>query len=129
MAARSTISAGGTAPGKPGGDLQKVVPCITNPNPPELPHEVLIPMYDAAACLAAGCNGHGPYPILGFATFRVTGYSFNGNNYAGTLGKKCPDEKDRGKYCIHGDFIRFTTSNGTPGPSTDFGVYQIYLSD
>jgi hypothetical protein len=95
-------------------DLQKQVPCITNPTTPALPHDVLIPMYDAAACQAADCKGNGPYPIEGFAMFRVTGYSFNGNNYAGSLGKKCPD-KDRGKYCIQGDFIKYVTSIGTPG--------------
>lgn len=121
-----TISAGGTAPGDPGGDVQKQVPCITNPTAPALPHDILIPMYDAAACQASGCKGRGPYPILGFAMFRVTGYSFNGNKYDGTLPKKCPDES-RGKYCIRGDFIRFTTSQGTPGPSTDFGTYGVYL--
>jgi Flp pilus assembly protein TadG len=117
------ISAAGDAPGDPGGDLQKIVPCVS-----PLPQSVLIPMYDSAACQAAGCNGQGPYPILGFATFEVTGYSFNGNNYAGSLGKQCPD-KDRGKYCIRGDFIKFTTSNGSPGPSTDFGSSLVYLSD
>jgi Flp pilus assembly protein TadG len=121
-----TISAGGTVPGDPGGDLQKQVPCITNPTAPPLPHDILIPMYDAAACQAAGCKGHGPYPILGFAMFHVTGYSFNGNKYDGTLAKKCPDET-RGKYCLRGDFIRFTTQQGTPGTSTDFGLYQVYL--
>ena len=121
------VSAGGTVPGKPGADLQKQVPCITNPNGPALPHDVLIPMYDAAACQAAGCNGKGPYPIVGFAMFRVTGYSFNGNFFAGTLGRHCPDRNNRGRYCIQGDFIKYTTSQGTPGPSTDFGTYQIYL--
>jgi hypothetical protein len=123
-----TVSAGGTAPGDPGGDIHKVVPCITNPTAPYLPHDVLIPMYDADACQAAGCKGKGPYPIVGFAMFRVTGYSFNGNNYDGTLAKSCPEEKDRGKYCIRGDFFRFVSSQGTPGPSTDFGLKQVYLS-
>ncbi len=123
------ISAGGTAPGQPGGALQKQVPCITNPSAPSLPHTVLIPMYNAAACQAAGCKGKGPYPILGFAMLKVSGYSFNGNNYDGTLGKKCPDDNNRGKYCIRGTFIRFTTSQGTPGPSTDFGAYQVALTD
>jgi Flp pilus assembly protein TadG len=122
-----TVSAGGTVAGDPGGDLMKQVPCITNPTAPALPHDVLIPMYDAAACQAAGCNGHGPYPIVGFAEFSVTGYSFNGNNYAGTLGNKCPDQT-RGKYCIRGDFFRFVTSQGSPGPSTDFGTYNVYLT-
>ena len=121
-----TVSASGTVAGDPGGDLQKQIPCITNPTSPELPHDVLIPMYDAAACQSSGCNGHGPYPILGFAMFHVTGYSFNGNKYDGTLGNKCPDPS-RGKYCIRGDFIRFVASQGTPGTSTDFGVTQVYL--
>ena len=121
-----TVSAGGTVPGDPGADLKKQVPCITNPSPPALPHDVLIPMYDAAAC-AGTCKGHGPYPIQGFAMFHVTGYSFNGAANDGTLGKKCPDES-RGKYCIRGDFIRFVTSQGTPGPSTDFGIQQVFLS-
>src|SRR5262245_1156986 len=71
-----TVSAAGTVPGDPGGDLNKQVDCITNPTAPKLPHDVLIPMYDAAAC-AGTCKGHGPYPILGFAAFHVTGYSFN----------------------------------------------------
>ncbi len=122
-----TVSAAGTVPGDPGGDVMKQIPCITNPTAPPLPYDVLIPIYDAAACEAAGCNGHGPYPILGFAMFHVTGYSFNGNSYDGMLGKKCPDQT-RGKYCIQGDFIRFVTSQGTPGPSTDFGTTQVYLS-
>ena len=121
------ISAGGYADGQPGGALQTVVPCITNPSAPALPHDVLIPIYDSAQCQSAGCNGQGPYLILGFGAFRVTGYSFNGIYYAGTLGKKCPDTT-RGKYCIRGDFIKFTTSLGSPGSSTDFGVTQVYLS-
>lgn len=118
------VSANGTAPGQPGvGQLHKILNCIT-----PLPHDVLIPMYDAAACQSSGCKGNGLYPILGFASFRITGYSFNGNNYAGTLGKKCPEDKDRGKYCIRGDYIKFTTYQGTPGSSTDFGTTQVYLS-
>ena len=82
-----TVSAGGTVAGDPGGDLSKQIPCITNPSAPYLPHDILIPMYDAAACQAADCNGNGPYPILGFAMFHVTGYSFNGNNYAEPSGR------------------------------------------
>ena len=125
-----TAIAGGFVPGDPGGDVHKQVPCITNPDPaqPDLPYSVLIPIYDSDACKAAGCNGHGPYKILGFAMFKVTGYSFNGNAYDGTLGKKCPDDKDRGKYCLRGDFIRFVISQGTPGTSTDFGAFRVYLA-
>ena len=121
------ISAGSYAPGQPGGALQTLVPCLTNSSPPALPHDVLIPIYDSAQCQSAGCNGQGPYLIVGFGAFRVTGYSLNGNNYAGTLGRNCPD-LTRGRYCLSGDFIRYTTSLGTPGSSTDFGVTQIYLS-
>lgn len=121
------ISAGGMAPGDPGADLQKQVPCLTNPTTPYLPHDVLIPMYDATACQATDCKGNGSYPILGFAIFRVTGYSLNGNNYAGSLGKQCPDPT-RGRYCLQGDFTPGTTPGGTPGPSTNFGVTKISLS-
>lgn len=121
-----TISAGGTADGDPGADLQKQVACITNPTAPKLPHDILIALYDAAACQASGCKGNGDYPVLGFAALHVTGYSFNGNAYDGTLAKKCPDET-RGKYCIRGDFIRFVTAQGSPGPSTNFGVVQVHL--
>ena len=123
------ITAGGTVAGVPGGGgLQNKVECLTNP-PPEaaLPRTVLIPIYSVAACQAIGCKGKGPYLILGFAAIEVTGYSFNGNVYGGTLGKKCPDDKDRGKYCIRGTFKEFTTSQGTPGPSADYGVTQVYL--
>ncbi len=110
------------------GGLQNKVACLTNPPPAApLPRTVLIPIYSASACQAIGCKGKGPYLILGFAALEVTGYSLNGNVYDGTLGKKCPDEKDRGKYCIRGTFVEFTTSQGTPGPSTDFGVTQVYL--
>jgi Flp pilus assembly protein TadG len=123
------ISAGGTVDGVTGvGGLQNKVACLTNPPPATaLPHTVLIPIYSTSACQAIDCKGKGPYLILGFAALKVTGYSLNGNVYDGSLGKKCPDEKDRGKYCIRGTFIKFTTSRGTPGPSTDFGVSQVFL--
>jgi hypothetical protein len=98
----------------------KEIPCIT-----PLPKDILVPMYNASACTGT-CNGHGPYPIMGFAMFHLTGYSFNGNKSGGTLGNKCPDTT-RGKYCIRGDFIQFVTSQGSPGPSTDFGTKQVYL--
>ncbi|HUS41915.1 MAG TPA: TadE/TadG family type IV pilus assembly protein [Ilumatobacteraceae bacterium] len=125
-----TITAGNLAPGKTGGDLQKDVPCITDPNgPPALPYPVLIPIYNAQACADAGCKGKGPYLIKGFALLNVTGYSFNGNAYDGSLDKKCPDDRNRGKYCIRGTYENWVTTRGTPGPSEDFGVSQVYLSD
>lgn len=125
-----TITAGELAPGKTGGDLQKDVPCITDPNgPPALPYPVLIPIYNVQACADAGCKGKGPYKIDGFALLNITGYSFNGNAYDGSLDKKCPEDKDRGKYCIRGVFKKYVTSKGTPGNSQNFGVTQVYLSD
>lgn len=120
------ITAGGTAQGQPGAALNQLEPCIISPTGPALPHTVLIPMYDSAACSASGCTGNDAYPIVGFAAFTIFGYSFNGNVYGGTLGKNCPD-KERGRFCLSGDFVEFTTSQGTPGPSTDFGVTQVYL--
>jgi Flp pilus assembly protein TadG len=124
-----TVSAGGTVEGQPGGgELHKVIPCVT-----PLPQQVLIPMYDSVACqadLSACKGGNGAYPIIGFAMFTITGYSFNGNVYSGSLGKDCPfisKKGDRGMYCIRGDFIEFVTSQGSPGPSTDFGTYNVYL--
>jgi Flp pilus assembly protein TadG len=120
------ITAGGTAQGQPGAALQKLIPCITNPTGDPLPHVILIPLYDATACQATGCKGNGMYPIRGFAGFKVTGYSFNGNNFAGTLGRNCPDTS-RGRYCLRGDFVPDITSDGTLGPSTDFGVSKVYL--
>lgn len=122
------VDAGGTVAGVPGvGGLQNKVGCLTNSSAPALPHTVLVPIYSAADCQATGCKGKGPYLILGFAALEVTGYSFNGNVDGGTLDKKCPDDKDRGKYCIQGKYVDWVTSQGTPGSSTDFGVSQIYL--
>jgi hypothetical protein len=122
------ISANDTAPGQEGvGVLDKVISngCLT-----PLPRVVLFPMYDSVECEATGCEAKGPYPIVGFAAFNVTGYSFNGKNFAGELGRFCPEWKDRGQYCIQGDFIEFTTSNGSSGSgSTDFGASLVYLSD
>lgn len=115
------ITAGGDADGKSGGDLNNAVPCIT-----PLPLDILIPLYDASACTE--CNGNGSYPIAGFAMFRLTGYSFNGVFFDGTLGKKCPDNDPQSK-CLRGDFIKYTTSQGGPGPSTNFGLTTVYLSD
>lgn len=122
------ITAGGTAPGQPGAALNKLVPCITNPDPTQsaLPYTILIPLYDAEECRDTGCKGNGQYPIRGFAAFTITGYSFNGNNYDGTLGKNCPDPS-RGKYCMSGLYVNFVTSQGTAGPSEDFGVTRVYL--
>ena len=115
-----TLNADGSVDGEPGGDLQKVVPCIT-----PLPADRLVPIYDVTAISKANRdNGQGPYPILGFAVFHITGYSFNGSANAGTLDKNCPPRpaSRAPKYCIRGDFIQFVTRGHRPGPSPNFGV-------
>jgi hypothetical protein len=119
-----------TSSGNPGNKLKaQLVPCL------EPMREVLIPIYDTQACEAANCKakGNGAYSILGFAMFRVTGYSFGGNSYAGELGKDCPDQQPGvGQLnCISGDFLEFLAVEGTAGPldpNADFGVYRVYLS-
>ena len=71
--------------------MKKKVPCITNATSPLLPRDVLVPIYDQSVLSKADHdNGQGPYHILGFAAFDVTGYSFNGSAYGGSLGKDCP---------------------------------------
>jgi len=121
-----TVTAGSSYPGDPGADLQKIVPCITNPDG-SLGRTVLIPLYNAAACAAADCTGKGPYLMLGFAAFKITGYRLNGNNVVGFDGKQCPDQ-DRGRYCLKGDFVTYTTEGGAPGDGGDYGVTVVYLS-
>lgn len=117
-----------TASGNPGNKLKaQLVPCI------EPMRELLIPIYDTQACEAADCKGNGTYSILGFAMFRVTGYSFGGNSYAGALDKDCPDQQPGiGQLnCISGDFLKFLPAEGAAGPldpDADFGVYKVYLS-
>ena len=122
-----TITAALTASGKPGNDVFKVIPCITNPDPTKsaLPYDVLIPVYNDAACPDKFCQGNGDYPIAGFAAFHITGYSF-GPRSDGTLGRNSCD-RDIGKNCIRGDFIRFLVPKGTTGDAPDFGAYKVYL--
>jgi hypothetical protein len=126
------------AGGDPGGDLKKQIPCVTNTTGSPLPHDVLVPIYDVSILTKANHdNGQGPYHILGFAEFHVTGYSFNGaGSSAGSLSGGCPprppDPLNPGakdpKYCIRGDFIRMLAPGDTvPGPGQDFGVTKVYL--
>jgi Flp pilus assembly protein TadG len=92
--------------------------------------DVFVPIYGAYSHVGSTFN----YTIIGYATFRMRGYEFNGApGDAGTLdgggaSRNCPNIGPGNEYCLHGDFIRFTTSQGTPGPSTDFGTKQVFLS-
>jgi Flp pilus assembly protein TadG len=115
------IAVPGMASGEPGNAFRDIIRCM-----PTLPADVLIPMFDDTKCPAKDCQGNKQYPIVGFAVFRLTGYSFQQGS-AGSLGKNSCD-KTIGKNCIQGDFMKTTTSQGTPGPSTNFGVTKIYLS-
>jgi Flp pilus assembly protein TadG len=117
------ISSSSTAPGKPGNDLLKAIPCITNPSDPVLPREIMIPIFNDEECPEGGCQGNGEYPIMGFAVFNLTGYSFGPRS--GGLPLEC--DKSIGKNCIRGFFIETTTTQGTPGSSTKFGVTKVYL--
>jgi len=118
-----TFSSGTTVQGQPGNSFNGFPGCIGS-----LPSNVLVPIYDSNQCAPNRCKGNGQYTLIGFAEFRLTGYSFNGNVFAGTLDKKCPDQQGNlGKNCIRGDFIKFVTSQGTPGPSTNFGLVQVSL--
>lgn len=128
-----TLTAGTTAPatvdGVTGNALNKIVPCITKATEPALPKDVIIAIYDSVAC-ADLCTGKGPYPVTGFAMFRVTGYSFNGSNFGGTgMTKTCPNDKTLGRNCLRGTFRRAVISIGPTGPSTNYGLVKPYLTD
>jgi hypothetical protein len=90
---------------------------------PLLGKEVLVPIFGGFV----GNGSQATYTMVGYAAFKLTGYSFNGTDYGGTLGKKCPLDKTRGNYCIEGDFVRFSTQQGTIGSGTDFGAYTVNL--
>ena len=85
--------------------------------------EIVIPIYNSYTL-----NGHNAtYTILGYATFKLTGYSFNGRDFGGTgMAKRCP-LGNGSTSCIRGDFVRFSTQQGTLGPSPDMGAYKVYL--
>lgn len=126
----SLITALLTSSGKPGNDLFKVIPCITNPAGPALPHDLLIPIYDHTKCPDQFCQGNGDYPIVGFASFHITGYSFQSggpSSSAGTLRSPAKCDNTVGKNCIRGNFEEIIEIKGRPGPSGDFGVSLVYL--
>jgi hypothetical protein len=111
-------SAGGTVPSQPGnaGNEGCVIPWLGS--------EIVVPIYRAYASSGSNAN----YTIAGYATFKLTGYSFNGGDFGGTgMQKKCP-LGNGSTSCIRGDFVRFSTQAGTPGPSPDFGTSIVYLS-
>ena len=75
------------------------------------------------SCRANHDNGQGPYPILGYADVRLTGYSFNGIANAGSVwhdrlpdsppGCPCETQKGRAEVLHRGDFIRFLSPGDT----------------
>ena len=113
------VSANSTVPGTTGVSSHGGEGCVIS----NLGQEIVVPIYDAYS----GSGSQATYTVAGFVTLKLTGYSFNGNDYAGTLPKKCPDEQTRGKYCIAGDFVRFSTQQGTIGAGDDFGSYTVNL--
>lgn len=123
------ISADGTVLGVKGaGGLQNKVDCLLNPPPADpFGRTVLIPIYNSEDCKLKCTPSSLPYLIKGFAALEVSGYSLNGKSYGGSLGKFCPDWKNRGNYCIEGVFVEFIPFEGEFGPSDDFGVSLVYL--
>lgn len=111
-------SADGTVSGQPGNS--GVEQCVI----PLLGKEILVPIYDAYS----GTGSNATYTILGYATFKLTGYSFNGNDFGGVgMQRNCP-LGNGSTSCIRGDFVSFTTQQGAGGPSPDMGSYVVYLS-
>ncbi len=105
--------------------------CVDSSSPPDcfLGTRVLVPVWDTANHIFPG-----NYPIIGYATFLLTGWSDNGNNAGGSLKKQCDASADGGvdehvnKPCIRGTFIEFVTQNGTPSPGPSFGTQIVHLS-
>jgi hypothetical protein len=122
------ITAGGTAPGSRQWAVSRtLVPCITNPELLlQLPRTVLIPIYgDSAACQALGCKGNGQYPIVGFAAFEVTGYSFNGNELRTGRYQTAPTPA---RQVAASEAASFGSSPwGTLGPAPTSVSPQVYL--
>jgi Putative Flp pilus-assembly TadE/G-like len=114
-----TTSVSNTVPGSNGASSHGAEGCVIA----LMGKEILVPIFQGFS----GSGSHADYTIVGYATIKLTGYSFNGNDNDG-LPKKCPEWKDRGNFCIQGDFVRFSTQAGTPGPSPDMGSYSVYLS-
>ena len=111
-------SAGGTVPSQPGnsGNESCVIPLLGK--------EIVVPIYNAYSGSGSGAT----YTIMGYATFKLTGYSFNGSDFDGLgMKKKCP-LGNGSTSCIRGDFVSFSTQQGTLGPSPDMGSYRVYLS-
>lgn len=118
--------------GQPGNALRpRLTPCFE-----PLPQPILIPMYDSGLCELSNCRvrGRGPYQVLGFAMFTVTGYAF-GPRGAGLLADGCPAQgPGMGQLsCIRGNFVRFLPPRtGSPvdcGEGCDFGAYKVYLDE
>lgn len=91
---------------------------------PYMGQEVLIPIYSAYTL--SGSNAS--YTIAGYAAFVLTGYSFNGADVGGAgMAMKCPLGIGSTS-CIRGYFVRYATSQGTPGSSANYGAMYISLA-
>jgi hypothetical protein len=113
-----TIVAGQNIPGTTGNNLLGTG-CTEASLNALLGTDVLIPVWDTAA----GTGSNATYHVLAYAIFRLTGWSTQGNNAAGTLKKQCdatadgdpvlPAAADKNKPCVRGVFKGFTTQTGT----------------
>jgi hypothetical protein len=112
-----TIAAGQYLPGTTGNNLNGTG-CSTASMNAMLNTDVLVPVWDSAT----GQGANAQYHILSYAVFHLTGWSTNGNNHGGTLGKQCDSSADGGTDehdntpCIRGVFKGFTTQSGSVVP-------------
>ena len=81
------VSANSTVPGTTGVSSHGGEGCVIS----NLGQEIVVPIYTRTSVAEANAT----YTVAGFVTLKLTGYSFNGNDYAGTLPKKCPDDDPR----------------------------------
>jgi Putative Flp pilus-assembly TadE/G-like len=112
-----TIAAGEYLPGTTGNNIIGTG-CSEASLNAMLNTDVLVPVWDSAT----GQGASAQYHILAYAVFHLTGWSTNGNNAGGTLGKQCDSSADGGTDehdntpCIRGVFKGFTTQTGTVVP-------------
>jgi hypothetical protein len=89
---------------------------------------VLVPIYDsncADGVCVSGSGANVTYPIIGYAEFYITGWSFGGQYYYPT-GSTRPCNGN--ETCIAGYFVRYVDLNATLGSGPPaFGVAAVKL--
>ena len=116
----TTTTAGSNAAGKPGNSVPQE--CVTL-LPTLVGKDIVIPVYDTFA----GTGTNGTYSIIGYASFRISGYRFPG--LSNLIPAKCPGSTNNADTCIVGKFVKFSTNLGDfTNTGTDFGVSVVSLA-